>query len=83
MMRLITIYTVTLTLLQLGGMQRNAIVVVVHDGADWKDRLAFSIRITNGDMINIRSAYTMEYLALTLATQIQQHTKGTGIYSVR
>ena len=58
-----------------------ASVVIVHDGVDLKDRPAFSIRITDGDMIDMRSAYTMEYLALTLATQIQQHTKGIGIYS--
>ena len=58
-----------------------ASVVIVHDGADWKDRPALSIRITDGDMIDTRSAYTMEYLALALATQIQQYSKGTGIYS--
>ena len=58
-------------------------VVIIHDGADWKDKPAFSIRITDGDIIDTRSAYTMEYLALTPATQIQQHTKGTGIYSDR
>ena len=32
-------------------------------------------------MIDTRSAYTMEYLALTVATQLQQHTKGTEIFS--
>ena len=58
-----------------------ASVVIVHDGADWKDRPAFSIRITDGDTIDTRSAYKLEYLALALATQIQQHSKETGIYS--
>ena len=56
-------------------------MVIVHDGADWKERPALSLRITDGDMINTRSAYTMEYLALALATQIQRHIKGSGIYS--
>ena len=59
----------------------SASVVIVHDGPDWTERPALCLRITDGDMINTRSAYTMEYLALALATQIQQHTKGSGIYS--
>ena len=29
-----------------------ASVVIVYDGADWKDRPALSIRITHGDMID-------------------------------
>ena len=49
--------------------QAAASVVIVRDGADLKDRPAISTRIT-------RSAYTMEYLALALASQVQQHSKG-------
>ena len=59
----------------------TASVVIVHDRADWKERPALSIRITFGDMIDKRPDYTMEYLALALATQIRQYSKGTGIYS--
>ena len=51
-----------------------ASVVIVHDGEDGKKRLALSLRITEGEKINTRSAYTMKYLALALATQIQRHT---------
>ena len=58
-----------------------ASVVIIHDGTDWKERPALCLRITDGDAIDTRSAYTMEYLALGLATHIQQHSKGTGIYS--
>ena len=53
----------------------------IHDGIDWKERPALSLRITDGNIIDTTSAYTMEYLALTLATQIHQYTKGSGIYS--
>ena len=37
-----------------------ASVVIVHDGADWKERPALGIRITDGDMIDTRSENTME-----------------------
>ena len=52
-----------------------ASVTIIHDGIDWKVRPALSLRITAGDISDRRSAYTMKYLALTLATQIHQRTK--------
>ena len=36
-----------------------ASVVIVHDGADWKETLELRITITNRDMIYTQSAYTM------------------------
>ena len=53
-----------------------ASVVIVHDGTDWMEKPALSIRITDGELIDTRSAYTMEYLALALAAQVQQHPEG-------
>ena len=63
-------------------MRRHAAanVVIVYDEADWKDRPALNIRNIDGDMIDTRSAYKVKYLALTLATQMQQQTKRTGIF---
>ena len=56
-------------------------VVILHDGDDWETRPAFAMHITNGDMIGTRSAHTMDYLALALATKIQLHSQGTRICS--
>ena len=58
-----------------------ASVVIMHDGIDWKSRPVLWLIITDGDAIDKRSAYTMEYLALGLTTQIQKRSKGTGICS--
>ena len=49
-------------------------VVILHHGEDWDTRPAFAMHMTDGDMLGTRSAYTMEYLALALATKIQLHS---------
>ena len=59
--------------------QAAASGVILYDGNDWANRPGYAMHITDGDMIGIRSAYAMEYLALALATKKQLHSQGTGI----
>ena len=58
-----------------------AIVVILYNRQDSETRPAFAIHIMDRDMIMTRSAYTMKYLSLVLATRIQMHSRGTRICS--
>jgi Ulp1 family protease len=46
-------------------------IAIIHDGPDWRDRPIYAIHVDHGADIGVRSAYTMEYLALAIAMRLQ------------
>ena len=59
----------------------GASLVIIHDGPDWKTRPIYAMRIKDRDLIDTRSAYTMEFLALVAALRIQHDFKATATCS--
>ena len=49
-------------------------IAIIHDGPDWRDRPIYAMHVDHGDDIGVRSAYTMEYLALAIAMRIQSQS---------
>ena len=44
----------------------------MHNGPDWRDYPTFAIHIKDGDKIQARSAYSMEFIALAAALRLQE-----------
>ena len=47
-------------------------LIIMHDGPDWRDFPTCAIHIKDGDKIQARSAYSMEFIALAAALRLQE-----------
>ena len=55
-------------------------MVIMHEGPDWRNFPTIVVEFDDGQAIGAGSAYSMEFLALTAALQLQEHgLRGAGI----
>ena len=59
----------------------GASVIILHDGPDWRDREMLALHIKNGEEMEAKSAFTMEFIALAAALRMQKGFKATATCS--